>query len=201
MHPYVTAILTFFHKYQVRTGVVFISIVPLQVLQHMPFPAPSLSQLRGHIAGLSCPLCHRNFFNGEKRSAVPSLVDSRRSLACFETKNQYVPGTAVVQIKKKIPGDQRISGDECIFFFVFFCFFFFHPIYLVLCIIVFALLFSFPPINSRNSDPESHSRLFSPLPSTVRALHFYREKVSALSSLVDSRRIVLTHAIIGAISS
>ena len=32
------------------------------------------------------------------------------------------------------------------------------------------------------------------LPSTVRALHFYREKISALSSLVDSRRVVLTHA-------
>ena len=29
---------------------------------------------------------------------------------------------------------------------------------------------------------------------TVRALYFYREKDSALSSLVDSRRIVLTHA-------
>ena len=35
---------------------------------------------------------------------------------------------------------------------------------------------------------------FPPLPTTVRALHFYREKISALSSLVDSRRIVLTHA-------
>ena len=34
-----------------------------------------------------------------------------------------------------------------------------------------------------------------PLPTTVRALHFYREKLSALSSLVHSRRIiVLTHA-------
>ena len=33
-----------------------------------------------------------------------------------------------------------------------------------------------------------------PLPTTVRALHFYREKISALSSLVDQRRIVLTHA-------
>ena len=33
-----------------------------------------------------------------------------------------------------------------------------------------------------------------PLPTTVRALHFFREKISALSSLVDSRRIVLTHA-------
>ena len=33
-----------------------------------------------------------------------------------------------------------------------------------------------------------------PLPTTVRALHFYREKISALSCLVDSHRIVLTHA-------
>ena len=41
---------------------------------------------------------------------------------------------------------------------------------------------------------------FPPLPTTVRALHFYREKISALSSLVDSRRIVLTHAR-GALSS
>ena len=29
-----------------------------------------------------------------------------------------------------------------------------------------------------------------PLPTTVRALHFYREKISALSSLANSRRIV-----------
>ena len=35
---------------------------------------------------------------------------------------------------------------------------------------------------------------FPPLPTAVRALHFYREKISALSSLVDSRRTVLTHA-------
>ena len=48
--------------------------------------------------------------------------------------------------------------------------------------------YSLPP--SRNSDPGSHSRLFSPLPTTVRALHFYREKISALSSLVDSRRLL-----------
>ena len=56
--------------------------------------------------------------------------------------------------------------------------------------IVFALFFSSPP--SRNSDPGSHGRLFSPLPATVHALQFYREKISALSSLVDSRRIAAT---------
>ena len=61
--------------------------------------------------------------------------------------------------------------------------------------VIFALTFSPNPINSRNPDPGPHSRLFSPLPATVRALHFYREKISALSSLVDSRRIVPTHAI------
>ena len=33
-----------------------------------------------------------------------------------------------------------------------------------------------------------------PLPTTVCALQFYREKISALSSPVDSRRIVLSHA-------
>ena len=33
-----------------------------------------------------------------------------------------------------------------------------------------------------------------PIPTTVRALHFYRGNISALSSLVDSRRIVRTHA-------
>ena len=58
---------------------------------------------------------------------------------------------------------------------------------------MFALLFSLPA--SRNSDPGSHSRLFSP-PTifAVRALHFYRDKISALSSLVDSHRTALTHA-------
>ena len=49
-------------------------------------------------------------------------------------------------------------------------------------------------INSHNSDPGSHSRLFSPLPTTVRAFHFCREMASALSSLVDLRRITPTHA-------
>ena len=64
--------------------------------------------------------------------------------------------------------------------------------------IIFARLFSLPPISSRNSDPGSRSRLFFPpthYSCSFRALHFYREKISALSSLVDSRRIVLTHAI------
>ena len=57
--------------------------------------------------------------------------------------------------------------------------------------ITFALLFSLHP--SRNSDPGSHSTLFSPLPTTVctvGALHFNRERTQALSSLVDSRRVV-----------
>ena len=34
-------------------------------------------------------------------------------------------------------------------------------------------------------DLRSHSRLFSPFPTTVRALHFYRKNTSALSSLVE----------------
>ena len=49
-----------------------------------------------------------------------------------------------------------VKARLCTFFsLLFFLLFFFHPIYTI-----FALLFSLPP--SRNSDPGSHSRLFSP---------------------------------------
>lgn len=58
----------------------------------------------------------------------------------------------------------------------------------------FAFLFTLDalsPINSRNSDRGAHinSRLVSPLPTPSRALHFYRWKSFALSSLVNSRLI------------
>ena len=66
------------------------------------------------------------------------------------------------------------SNDPHIFLFrtrlkrIFWAFFFPIPF------IIFALLVLLPP--SRNSDPGSHSRFFSPLPIMVRALHFFREK-------------------------
>ena len=64
---------------------------------------------------------------------------------------------------------------------------------------IFALLF---PILVVTPDQGSNSRLFFPLPTTVRALHFYREKTAITSSLVGSRRIVTTHAIVvGALMS
>ena len=59
--------------------------------------------------------------------------------------------------------------------------FFFHPI----CYPRSTL--ALPP--SSNSDPGSHSRSSSPLPTTVRAFIFYREKSLEFSSLVDSRPI------------
>ena len=72
-----------------------------------------------------------------------------------------------------------------------FLFFFYFPSHL-LC----SPFYSLPP--SRNSDPGSHNRLFSPpthYGSCLAYLVFcFREKISALSSLVDSRRIVLNHA-------
>ena len=66
-------------------------------------------------------------------------------------------------------------------------------IFSIACVF-FDLLFSLP--SRRNSDPGAHSRFYSPLLITVRALHAYREKSSesALSSLVDSRRIAPAHA-------
>ena len=65
---------------------------------------------------------------------------------------------------------------------------FFFPI----AFIIFPLLFSLPP--SCHSDPGSLNRLSSPIPTTVRPFHFCREEISAPSSLVDPRRVVLTHA-------
>ena len=74
-----------------------------------------------------------------------------------------------------------IGGGSTFFLFLFF------PI----PFIIFARLFSLPP--SRNSDPGSHSRL-PPYPLGFVPCIFYCEKISALSSLVDARRIVITHA-------
>ena len=65
----------------------------------------------------------------------------------------------------------------------FFCYFYFFSI----PFIIFALLFCLPP--SRNSDPGSHSRLFSPPTHYGSCLAFFSRKISADSSLVDSRRI------------
>ena len=76
-----------------------------------------------------------------------------------------------------------------------FCF----GIFFVILFIIFALLVLLHL--SPNSDPGSHSTLFSPLHITAIALNFYREKDSELSPLVDSRRIVPTHATIGALNS
>ena len=44
--------------------------------------------------------------------------------------------------------------------------------------VVFVLLSSLPP--SRNSDPGSHSRLFSFPPTAVRALNFFSDKTSVV---------------------
>lgn len=48
------------------------------------------------------------------------------------------------------------------------------------------------PSSSRNSAPKSHGRLFSPLPSTLRASHHWRKKSSEFSPLVDSRETCLS---------
>ena len=61
---------------------------------------------------------------------------------------------------------------------------FFHPIYYLRPSILSLLV-----VAQIRGDIEGSS---PPLPTAVRALHFNREKISALSSLVDSRRIVRT---------
>ena len=79
----------------------------------------------------------------------------------------------------EIPRPPRLR--VLVFFFFFFC----------IPFVMFAPSFFSPSYCSRNLDPGSHSRNFYPLPTTVRALHFFREKTSALSSLVDPRRLAL----------
>ena len=59
----------------------------------------------------------------------------------------------------------------------------FRPLYLTSHLL--SSPFYFSP--SRNSDPGSRSRLFSPLPTTVRALHFYREPFLPSSSRAELR--------------
>ena len=66
---------------------------------------------------------------------------------------------------------------------IFISFIFFHPIHHLRPSILSLLVVS---------QIRGHTAGSSPLlPTTVRALDFYRAKISALSSLVDSRRIVL----------
>ena len=65
-------------------------------------------------------------------------------------------------------------------------FLFFYPIYYP------RTTLAHPP--SSNSDPGSHSGPSSPLPTTVRAFVFMAKNNRAFSFLVDSRRIVPTHA-------
>ena len=70
---------------------------------------------------------------------------------------------------------------------------FHHPIPLLLIVSPF---FSIFPLLIVVAQIRGHIAGSSPppLPTTVRALHFCREKISAISSLAISRRIVPSHA-------
>ena len=70
--------------------------------------------------------------------------------------------------------------------FAFFLLFVVHPIYYLRPSILSLLVVTQIRSYIAGSSPR--------LPTTVRALHFYRENISAFSSLINSRRIVLTHA-------
>ena len=91
------------------------------------------------------------------------------------------------QLSKQVLHTRDRFGRRQFFFFL--LFFPPHPVYYL-----HTYFTPLPPINSRNSDPGSHRRLFFPLPTKVCTLHFYRGKTSALSSSVDSRRVTPTNA-------
>ena len=77
------------------------------------------------------------------------------------------------------------TADDFRFFRFFFPPFFLYPIYYLCPSILSILVVTQIRGHIAGSSP--------PLPTAVRALHFYREKLSALSCLVDSRRIVLPY--------
>ena len=139
-----------------------------------------------------------NFRNGAvmRRVVCTATLTRNKKAVCgvlFQTNVQYILGQSgrsrytLSMLEKQPSKHKSIIHDRCegvsvfarVFSFFFFLLFF-HPIY----DIIFALLFSLPP--SRNSDPGSHSMLFSPLATTVRALHFLSPENFG-SSLVDSR--------------
>ena len=88
--------------------------------------------------------------------------------------------TAMEASQVKLKGRFAASGGVL---FIYFSLFFPIPF------IFFALLFSLLVVTLIRGHIAGS---FPPLPTTVRALHFYREKISALCSLVDSRRIKIS---------
>ena len=124
--------------------------------------------------------CKDGIWCGTQEPCTTYIVSNKRwTLAAFEGNHTIIKQPCLVPDYSC----RRLS---------FFLFFFLHWLSS-------PFFFSLPPI--RNSDPGSHSRLISPPPTTVRALHFYRQMISALSSVVDSRRIVFTLPTLGALSS
>ena len=94
-------------------------------------------------------------------------------------------GRARAGLREALGRDKAVRSSRLNYFLFFFSFFF-HPIYYLRPSILSLL------VVTQIRGHIAGSSL--PLPNTVSALHFYRENISALSSLVDSRRIVLTHA-------
>ena len=88
---------------------------------------------------------------------------------------------------KNKKGNIRGGGDGRVHYIYFYLFaYFFRPIYYPRTTLALPL--------TSNSDLGSHSGSSSPRLHYGTFLHFYRENNSAFSSLVDSRRIVRTHA-------
>ena len=79
----------------------------------------------------------------------------------------------------------------------------FHSLFFPSHVSSLPFLLLLPPSKSYlKSGVTYNNKLFTPLPTTVRALRFDREEGSALYSLVDWRRIVVsTHAVIGTLDS
>ena len=86
-----------------------------------------------------------------------------------------------------VAGRPTVEIWESISYICMYKYFFSHPIYFVLSSPFYFI--SLLVVTKIRGHIGSH---FSPLPTTVPALHFYREDISAISCLVDPHRIVRT---------
>ena len=123
----------------------------------------------------------------QQKGRLPLIRREQLRLLCAETSCVVQFDAAAAQRLIYRRRGVRALGGPCLFTFL-------HPIYYICP--------SFSPSLLVVTQIRGHTAgSCPPLPTRVRALHSYLENISALSSLVDSRRIVLTHAIIGALDS
>ena len=130
--------------------------------------------------GAGCELNMKALRLVQQKGRLPLIRREQLRLLCAETSCVVQFDAAAAQRLIYRRRGVRALGGPCLFTFL-------HPIYYICP--------SFSPSLLVVTQIRGHTAgSCPPLPTRVRALHSYLENISALSSLVDSRRVVHTHA-------